>query len=279
MIRRDVRLADGMPGWALISQIEHARISALLASQCRGRFGPVNSSLIRDEVLVAIAAHDDGWREWEQSPQLDPKHGRPLSFMELPVRDATAIWSKSIAVAEEIGPLAAWMVSGHFLRLLEHSEHARFDPLTQSWLAEISPRREAWFTRWQAIDPDVRDVIVAEEALDWLWAFDEASLWFCCHCPVGGEPRPDGGVPYVAGRGTPIELELRGRGDSASGQTARGVAIASPWRFDADLIDFEVAAQVAPATRYADARQLLAACESHPLKLFFRLETSSARWS
>lgn len=279
MIRRDVRLADGTPGWALISQIEHARVSALLASQCRGRFGPVHSSLIRDEVLVAIAAHDDGWAEWEQAPQLDAKHGRPLSFMELPVRDATAIWSKSIAVAEEIGPLAAWMVSGHFMRLLEHSEHARFDPLTQSWLAEISPQREAWFARWQAIDPAARDPVVADEALQWLWAFDEASLWFCCRCPVGGESRPDGGVPYVAGRGTPVELELLGRGNSAAGQAARGVVAASPWRFDADLIDFEVAALVAPATRYADAQQLLAACESHPLKLFFRLETSSARWS
>jgi len=279
LIRRDVRLADGAPGWALISQIEHARISALLASQCRGRFGSVQSSLIRDEVLVAIAAHDDGWAEWEQAPQLNVKDGRPLSFMELPVSDATAIWSRSIAVAEEIGPLAAWMVSGHFMRLLEHSEHAQFEPLTQSWLAEIRPRREVWFAKWQAIDPEARDVIVADEALQWLWAFDEASLWFCCRCPVGGESRSDGGVPYVAGRGTPVELELLGRGDSASGQAARGVATASPWRFDADLIDFEVAAQVAPATRYADAQQLLAACEPHPLKLFFRLETSLGRWS
>ena len=64
MIRRDVQLADGAPAWALISQIEHARISALFASQCRGQFGPAHASLIRDEVLVAIAAHDDGWREW-----------------------------------------------------------------------------------------------------------------------------------------------------------------------------------------------------------------------
>ena len=84
---------------------------------------------------------------------------------------------------------------------------------------------------------------------------------------------------HLAGRGTPVELELLGRGDSASGQAARGVATASPWRFDADLIDFEVAAQVAPAMRYADAQQLLAACEPHPLKLFFRLETSLGRWS
>ena len=165
MIRRDVQLADGSLGWALISQIEHARISALLASQCEGRFGPANSSLVRDEVLVAVAAHDDGWREWEQAPRLDEKVGRPLSFMELAVGDATVIWSKSIAIAEEIGPLAAWMVSSHFMRLLDHSEHAKLEPLAQAWLSDIRPRREAWFAKWQAIEPELRDADVAAEAL------------------------------------------------------------------------------------------------------------------
>ena len=61
MIRRDIQLSDGAPGWALISQIEHARISALLASHCRGRFGRANASLIRDETLVAIAALEMSW--------------------------------------------------------------------------------------------------------------------------------------------------------------------------------------------------------------------------
>lgn len=269
MIRRDVRLADGAPGWALISQIEHARISALLASQCRGRFGPVNSSLIRDEVLVAIAAHDDGWAEWEQAPQLDAKHGRPLSFMELPVRDATTIWSKSIAVAEEIGPLAAWIVSGHFMRLLEHSEHAQFEPLAKSWLADICPRREAWFAKWQAIEPELRDAAVADAALEWLWAFDEASLWFCCHCPTGGETRPDAKEPYAAGRGTPVELTLSGEGASAADQLDRGVAHAAPWRFDVASIEIEAVALLVPAQRYDSPQQLLAA--GRPQTLRWRL--------
>ena len=262
MIRRDVQLADGAPAWALISQIEHARISALLASQCRGRFGSVESSLIRDEVLVAIAAHDDGWSEWEQAPQLDAKHGRPLSFMELPIRDATTIWSKSIAVAEEIGPLAAWMVSGHFMRLLEHSEHAQFDPLTRSWLAEIHPRREAWFARWQAIDPEVRDMSVANEALQWLWAFDEASLWFCCSAPVVGEAPLAGGGFETAGRGTAIEMKFAGVGALAASHDSRGQATATPWRFDDGCIDVEVESLLVPAGRYETPRDLLAAGKS-----------------
>jgi hypothetical protein len=269
MIRRDVQLADDAPAWALISQIEHARISAELASQCRGRFGPANASLVRDEALVAVAAHDDGWREWEEAPKLDPKYGRPLSFMELAVEDATEIWSKSIAVAEEIGPLAAWMVSGHFMRLLEHSEHARFDSLAQSWLAEIRPRRVAWFAKWQAIEPELRDAAVADEALEWLWAFDEASLWFCCHCPTGGEARADAKKPYVAGGGTPVALTLSGEGDSIVDQLDRGVAHAAPWRFDVASIEIETIVLVVPAQRYESPQQLLAA--GRPQTLRWRL--------
>ena len=274
MIRRDVKLADGSPGWALISQIEHARISALLASQCRGEFGPANASLVRDEVLVAIAAHDDGWREWEEAPQLDAKHGRPLSFMELAVGDATAIWSKSIAVAEEIGPLAAWMVSGHFMRLLEHSEHARFDSLAQSWLAEIDPRREAWFAKWQAIEPELRDAAVADEALEWLWAFDETSLWFCRHCPIGGEQRRDASGAYASGRGTPVELSLSSSGEAAVSEPERGVAHAKPWRFDVEPLDFEATALLVPARSYDSPQRLLAA--GTPYTLRWRLVAASS---
>jgi hypothetical protein len=232
--------------------------------------------LIRDEVLVAIAAHDDGWAEWEQGPQLDAKHGRPLSFMELPVCDATAIWSKSIAVAEEIGPLAAWMVSGHFIRLLEHSEHAQFDPLTRSWLAEIRPRREAWFARWQSIDPEVRDMTVANEALQWLWAFDEASLWFCCHGPTGGETRPTAAGVYAAGRGTPIELNLSGDGAPVLIEPERGVTHAVPWRFDVESFDFEASALLVPAQRYDSPQQLLAAGRPHTLRWRLAAAASSS---
>lgn len=265
MIRRDVRLSDGTPGWALISQIEHARISALLASQCEGRFGPANSSLVRDEVLVAIAAHDDGWAEWEQTPQLDAKHGWPLSFMELAVGEATAIWSKSIAVAEEIGPLAAWMVSGHFMRLLEHSEHAKLEPLAQAWLSEISPCREAWFARWQAIEPELRNAVVAAEAFDWLWAFDEMSLWFCCRSPTIADEGPTGRTSRLVGHGTSVELRLESASpdESASGSPE---ATATPWRFDRPALELSTPAKVLPVARYESVESLFAAATATTLR-------------
>jgi hypothetical protein len=276
MIRRDVQLADGRPAWALISQVEHARISALLASHCRGRFGAEYASLVRDEVLVAIAAHDDGWVEWEQAPRLDPQHGRPLSFMELPVEESTAIWSRSIAVADQIGPLAAWMVSGHFVRLLEHSEHARSEPLAAKWVADIEKQRVEWLARWQAIDPPNRTLDVADEALQWLWTFDETSLWFCCSCPAGGETGRGATARYVAGKGTPIELTFLSDGAAASEEPARSMATARPWRFDVGAIDLDASALLVPATRYETSRQLLAAAEPHWLRWRVVVETRSS---
>lgn len=257
MIRRDIQLSDGAPGWALISQIEHARISALLASHCRGRFGRANASLIRDETLVAIAAHDDGWGEWDDAPRLDAEHGRPLSFMELAVEDSTSIWSKSIEVAAEIGPLAAWIVSGHFIRLLENSEHAQFDPSAQAWLSETSSRRDAWFAKWQSYDPEARDAAVANEALQWLWSFDEASLWICHQGPVGGEAGRNSA--YAIGAGAPVTMTLSSRGEMSAGNLARGVVHAEPWRFDVESLELDGSALIVPAGRYNSPQQLLAA--------------------
>ncbi len=274
MIRRDVQFSDGSPGWALISQIEHARVSAWLASQCEGRFGPANSSLVRDEVLVAIAAHDDGWREWEEEPQLDAQHGRPLSFMELAVGEATAIWSKSIAIAEEIGPLAAWMVSGHFMRLLDHSEHAKLEPLAQAWLSEIRPRREAWFAKWQAIEPELRDSVVAAEALDWLWAFDEMSLWFCCRCPTTAGETPTSRTSRLVGHGTSVELHLESvyPDESASGSPE---AIVTPWRFDQPALELTTPAKIVPVAQYESVKSLFAVATATTLR--WRLSAGVSR--
>lgn len=259
MIRRDVRLANDAPGWVLISQIEHARISAELASRCVGAIG---STAVRQEVLAAILHHDDGWADWERAPRLDPTLGRPLSFTELEAAEAVAIWDKSIAAAAAIGPLAAAMVAGHFLRLLAHSDHLRHDAPCAVWQRQTTERRDQWLAQWQALDPVVHTDAVAAEALVWLWTFDEISLWFCLSCPAGDEPRRKTPTPYLAGRGTALEMELRATSNSS------GVATAIPWRFDDASIEFSAAGRIVPAEAYASSQDLLAA--SQPCRLNWR---------
>jgi hypothetical protein len=266
MIRRDVQLPDGSAGWMLISQIEHARISAELAEQCRGGFGlesdadatakAKSRAAVREEVLAAIRCHDDGWAEWERAPRLESKLGRPLSFMELEPAEAIAIWSRSIATAEAHGPLAAWMAAGHFLRLLEKGEAAHHEQCARKWRDEMECRRDDWLTAWQAVDPAVRTRELADEALQWLWTFDEVSLWFCCTCPNReGDARTDA-HGTTAGRGTPLEMDF----ESAS-QHMTGTAAARPYRFNQEPIEIAAAGLVLPAVRYADCNEMLSAGE------------------
>jgi hypothetical protein len=269
MIRRDVQLADGAVRWMLISQVEHARISAQLAERWVGRFSAAELAEVRREVLAAILHHDDGWADWERAPRLDPELGRPLSFMELGPTEAIAIWSRSIVSALRHGPLAAWMVAGHFSRLLEKSDTAESDCVAAEWLGETRRRREAWLANWQAGDPVVRSSDIAEEALQWLWAFDEVSLWFCCNCPSDGETPPTAAKPYVAGRGTPIEMELVSRRSVAPNETAPGLAGTSPYRFDREPIDLEATGRVVPVAKYRSPQEMLAA--SQPRTIHWRL--------
>jgi hypothetical protein len=262
MIRRDVQLADSSAAWALISQVSHARISAQLASHCTGRFkvGQAPED-IRREVLAAIEHHDDGWAEWERAPQLDVQQ-RPVSFMELDTAEALAIWTRSVDSAAAHGPLSGWMVAGHFSRLTrKYSDATRTDPQAARWYEAMQQRRSQWLAEWQAIDPAVRTSALADEALEWLWTFDEVSLWFCCTCQESGEKHSTMAQSKPAGQGTPIAMLLQPGGNGAAG--------ASPWRFDAASIDIEAAARIVPARRYESAEALLVAARPSALRWQF----------
>jgi len=257
MIRRDIRLADGAAGWMLISQVEHARVSADLAAQCTVNL----DAALRDDVLAAVRHHDDGWAAWECSPRLDAKQGRPLSFTEIEPTEAIAIWSDSIGVAENsAGPLAAWLVAGHFARLAERSDDARAAVDLVAWLSQISERRASWLKSWNLRDPLTHTAEAAAAALPWVWAFDEVSLWLCCTCQPD-RPIPCAPEPYRAGQGTPLEMELR--------VSAAGHATVAPWRFAPAVIDVKIAGHVVPAAQYRSAQELLRA--ARPQQLAWRL--------
>ena len=259
MIRRDICLADGSPGWMLISQIEHARVSGELAARCCGAEGGAVSR-VPDEVVAAIGRHDDGWAAWEASPKMDPEHGWPLSFVEVAPADAMAIWSRSIEAAATIGPLAAWVVAGHFLRLAHHSDAAQLSAGLRAWQAEMEACRSDWLAAWNASGPVAHTHEKANDALQWLWTFDEASLWLCCSCS-SGKSIPCSPEPFRAGRGTAVEMEF-------STDTI-GVARVRPWRFDADSIDISLTGQAVPARRYRNWHEVSAAAV--PSRLAWRL--------
>ena len=112
MIRRDAG-----DDWLLISQIDHAHLAAEIASAWGN--DDVDPLPMADLLVPAIRDHDDGWRDWESAPQIDPDLGWPRNFTEMPMRDATEIWSKSIDIcARGDSPLTgATSVFRQFLQL------------------------------------------------------------------------------------------------------------------------------------------------------------------
>jgi hypothetical protein len=174
MIRREITSPDGARLWLLISQVEHARISGELTQNWQEAFTP--------EVIDAVAHHDDGWAAWEAEPKLNPKIGAPFSFLEMPLPAALVIWDHSIAAAEKFGPLAGYLVAGHFYKLLSDSDQAN-DPLAVAWLTAKRKQRTSWLDHWVRADRS-HTLDYAKRAQQMLLLADLFSLWLCCDAPV-----------------------------------------------------------------------------------------------
>ncbi len=192
MIRRDVPRGSEKPGrWLLISQPEHARLSYELAASWGNETVPplvcppdeADHSLagVRRELLAAILHHDDGWLGWSDSPLIDPEHGRPYAFTEMPTAEAQRIWTDSIAACRGHGPLAGWVVASHFSAL--QSKRDGDYPEWIAWLEETDAQRAGWLAEWLAASEHHTQEL-ADRCLAWLQAFDWISLWLCCRCPV-----------------------------------------------------------------------------------------------
>jgi hypothetical protein len=267
MIRRDAQLADGSPAWVLISQIEHARVAGELAKDWGA--APVAPLPVRDTLLPAIYRHDDGWRDWEAAPQIDPARGRPRSFLEMPSDVAHEIWVQSIHAVADLGPLAQYVVAQHFIRLRRGGGETT-DQDVAAFLQEYDQRSHAWLTQWLSQDANRHTAELAAAAVGYLQMFDAFSLWLCCSGPTQMKriKTPQNVdvtlTPVVAG------------GDACQRQTSAaalaGYTIqAEPWPWKASSHRASATAVKIPATPLASDDQLRSRLKS--------AETIELNWS
>jgi hypothetical protein len=184
MIRRE----DGAD-WLLIPQIEHAHVAAEIAAAWGRALSP--------DVVAAVRHHDDGWREWDASPRIDPETGIPRSFLEMPMSVATEIWSRSIElcgqerkpqseVDQTSSPLGGLAVSGHFCWLAEQACESRDDPeelaAIERFLEAQARQQTAWREALQRQEnASTADVdLQVELGFRTVQFFDRLSLWLCC---------------------------------------------------------------------------------------------------
>jgi hypothetical protein len=239
----------------LISQVEHARLSYALAEHWGAH--KVKPLWPRDEILAAILHHDDGWAEWEREPEVDRSTGHPLSFLEMPIDDAVAIWERSISVASQIGPLAAYIVSSHFAVLVSraheaHASNPHWLKLVDDFLDRQTRRRSQWLTEWQSAgsnDEPARTKVLADRALAQLQLLDALSLWLC----MAERTEPDRFE-------TPDGPEL-----TWTPHSAREVTV-SPWPWVVNSLTVFASGRLVPAIRY-ESRKDLARSPSEAVQL------------
>jgi hypothetical protein len=263
MIRREIHLPGKAQHWLLISQIEHARISALLAERCLDQFGQSapECDLIaeRAQLLAAISHHDDGWAAWDTAPQLDPQHHRPPSFREMQLEQVLPIWTASIEAAAGEGALAGLTVARHFLALLDSSDKETEASLAKVWREEITARHAAWLADWQAANLALHTPELVAEALLWLQLSDVASLWLCSACPGQGEQVQELPESYHFAEASSLASLFCYSGEP-------GLASVEPWRLDVAELTVEASGHIVPIREYQNTVELLAEQQSHSVR-------------
>jgi hypothetical protein len=262
MIRRDSTAGSERFGrWILISQIDHARLAGRLAEHWgAGGYAP---PVPRDELLWAIYHHDDGWRNWDESPGVDPQRGWPRNFVEMELGDSLAIWEASIRAAEQAGKLEALLIAGHFCALLrrasawQSTDPAR--PAAERFLANYDRVMSAWQRDWQAESSLKNTPQRARQALAQLQFFDALSLWFCCAAASEFETIATPGGPALSI--TPFDPPQ--------------MAL-DPWPLDVESLNLDVSGWAIPMAHYQN-RAEVAAAPSQPVSLRWHLRPLAAK--
>ena len=149
----------------LVTQPDHARAAASIMERCVS----LARRRRRTAILHAIEQHDNGWREVDDEPPVDPHTGRILDFVSVPVPIRQAIWPRAVSrLADD--PWAAALVAQHAITVYDRF---RSDPEWRSFFEEMVDRRDVMIRAADGRD----DEFMADYAF--LRLADLVSLSFC----------------------------------------------------------------------------------------------------
>lgn len=202
-----------------ITQPDHARFAAELLGLWRGDGLPEHPR--RRELLFAVREHDNGWRETDAAPRVDPATGRPHDFLTLPDPERLALWRRGVERWAGERPWAAALIAQHALAL---HRRRREDP----WRELLAQLRERRAELVEAAGVPARELFRDYRLLE---LADTLSLAACNRWPQpvrrpGLEARFTGGAlriaPFPLAGATTFQLPVRR-------------IPARPYRGDADL--------------------------------------------
>ncbi len=157
-------------GWRCITQPDHARLSRELLALWRADGLPDHPR--RRELLGAVLEHDNGWREADSAPRLDPSAARPHDFVSHPHAERLEIWRRGIERYSSERPYVAALILEHALYL--HRDH-RGSTAWEGFLSEMESRRDELVA---AAEIDGRTL---QSDYRWLHLADLLSLVICAN--------------------------------------------------------------------------------------------------
>jgi hypothetical protein len=235
----------------VIRQTDHAILSGFLAREWGNevfkRPEPIES------FCLAAGEHDNGWREWELEPVIDPKTRSPYSFMSIPTEEHIALYQRGIERVVKADRYAGLLVSMHCTGLYDRARatlpgfSAKYVKSNESHL--VSDFLQRLKLQQLRLKVDVRvspatKSFAEEKALEMnarlLEALDRLSLYFCLNSL--GEATIDG-VP-MNDEGADVDWELRPDGENSVSLT--------PYPFRRSPLAVSILARRVPKRLYGD---------------------------
>ncbi|RMH19387.1 MAG: DUF3891 family protein [Acidobacteria bacterium] len=118
----------------VVTQSDHAHLAGAILALWRDDGLPEHPR--RQALIFAAREHDNGWREADAAPRIDPESGRPCDFAHLPDDVRREIWERGVTRHAQTQPYPALLIVEHALNL--HRSH-RDDP---AWQEVLSAWRE-----------------------------------------------------------------------------------------------------------------------------------------
>jgi hypothetical protein len=132
----------------LITQPDHAHLARRVMEHC----APLAASPRRDEILLAIGEHDNGWTEEDAAPRVNLATGEVFDFVSAPADVRQAVWPRGVArLASD--PWAAALVAQHAVTVYDRF---RSDRDWAPFFAEMEAARDAMV---RATDRDLDELL------------------------------------------------------------------------------------------------------------------------
>ena len=271
-------------GWVLFTQPDHAQLAGELAAHWGN--DDFSRPEPRDDVLLAVAEHDNGWRELDETPRLNPENGLPYHFAEWPLTKHFDTWRRAEKRFLDQSPYASILISRHGSTLFRHL----VDKEAEARLAHPFFVLREWRDRGEQLSPeDQRQVLAFVEEREAFQArisgtlaaddFPTAALnadrmnenfrllqtgdSFSLYVTLG--PPTERVLPGICRQGwdDPVDVTVSPVGPNS--------AVVKPYPFDADPLRIEIAGRNLPAGPFSDASTLGHAWEDAPItKLVFQ---------